>query len=803
MATGFSTNSSNGGNGGHDDGSLTVAQIRAPSTPFDSDTDPFSDFHFSGREEVVTVKDVEDIVEAVKSSFAKFIEVQRSYLDQQSSESSTDSSESKNASSAESNSTSSQPSTTAEHNDENDSSSKGLTEAAVSDIIEAINDKNESLNSEIQDSMSEFKNGITSKLDSVNNEISEKLIESSSNDGSKDQKESTSSPSDSSNTGISANDMFKSFVEFMNGSVDKIKNKVDGLQESIDTISENKEETKNSDSSKDVKTSSDSQQTAISTEITPIDIVGQENKGISGRDNGSRSTPTDGENKATTDVNAKSDKNLTNSQEIDSGNLVDRIGGYFDKLFDDVGKMFSSDASNDKGMEETPSSTTSSSLSDVVNETNRLTKLLKTDIDGLSKTIGEVSDNGIAKSMVEMMVQNSMLQMISSNTVDGMSSMMSKMVDDKFGDVIRTINENSKTTSTVERDKNETSNNISDNAEKSTNNGLTANTTAIETGKPEIVDISKDGASSSADENTKSDSIQSSTVNMSNDKNAVEKTNTPSVGEAETKNGGGLLNLIGDAFDSFVSLFSTEKTKKVETSETTINSASNSDKTDNEKVTVSQQMVVVPELNDESKTVHEPTVETEVSNAVEKTTTSLNTGVYSDSKSLELAIQRAGLNNENVLHILDESYSDNEALLANFQELIDDFKENDKGVEGATQLGNVKAEDLLSYYLSGRDDRIEEMRRMNEAIAAASASSDENGVDNTDKTDSTKSKNGEKNGENVDGNVVGEVLENRKIMIERFDRLETSLQSSSSSMPSTQTIYMPIPDTKFEVDRIG
>jgi hypothetical protein len=784
MATGFSTNSSNGGNGGHDDGSLTVAQIRAPSTPFDSDTDPFSDFHFSGREEVVTVKDVEDIVEAVKSSFAKFIEVQRSYLDQQSSESSTDSSESKNTSSAESNLTPSQPSTTAENNDENDSSSNGLTEAAVSDIIEAISDKNESLNSEIRDSMTEFKNGITSKLDLVNNEISEKLIESSSNDGNKDQKESTSSPSNSSNTGISANDMFKSFVEFMTGSVDKIKNKVDGLQESIDTLSENKEETQNSDSLKDAKTSSDSQQTTISTEITPIDIVGQENK-------------------STTDVNAKSDKKSTNSQEIDSDNLVDRIGGYFDKLFNDVGKMFSSDASNDKGMEETPSSTTSSSLSDVVNETNRLTKLLKIDIDGLSKTIGKVSDNGIAKSMVEMMVQNSMLQMISSNTVDGMSSMMSKMVDDKFGNVIRTINENSKTTSTVERDNNETSNNSSDNAEKSTNNGLTANTTAIETGKPEIVDISKDGASSSADENTKSDSIQSSTVNMSNDKNAVEKTNTPSVGEAESKNGGGLLNFIGDAFDSFVSLFSTEKTKKVETTETTINSASNSDKTDNEKVTVSQQMVVVPELNDESKTVHEPTVETEVFNAVEKTTTSLNTGVYSDSKSLELAIQRAGLNNENVLHILDESYSDNEALLANFQELIDGFKENDKGVEGATQLGNVKAEDLLSYYLSGRDDRIEEMRRMNEAIAAASASPDENGVDNTDKTDSTKSKNGEKNGENVDGNVVGEVLENRKIMIERFDRLETSLQSSSSSMPSTQTIYMPIPDTKFEVDRIG
>ena len=93
---------------------------------------------------------------------------------------------------------------------------------------------------------------------------------------------------------------------------------------------------------------------------------------------------------------------------------------------------------------------------------------------------------------------------------------------------------------------------------------------------------------------------------------------------------------------------------------------------------------------------------------------------------------------------------------------------------------------------------------MNAAIAAASAEKEkkeQSGIGES--SDSSKKSANENEKETSDGNTVEKVLENRKIMIERFDRLETSLQSSSSSMPSTQTIYMPMPDNRFEVDRIG
>ena len=786
MAIGFSSDSTNGG---ADDGSLTVAQIHAPSTPFSSDTDPFNDFHFSGREDVVTVKDVEEIVEAVKSSFAKFIEVQRSYLDRQQSSdsSSTDSSESKNSSSAESTQTPSQPSNSVENDNENGSSSNGLTEAAVSDIIEAISEKNDLINAEIQDSIVDLKNGITSRLDSISNEISEKLIESSYGNEDKDQKNSPSSTADNSSMGISANDMFMSFVEFMTSSNERIENKVNDFQESLNSIIDSQKSIENFNSSSAKKIASNDFQSTISTEVNSVDIIGQENKDISGHDNGI-------------------EKNFKNTQENE--NLVSKIGDYFDSLFSDIGKIFSSnDLPNEENNESQSSMYGESSLSDVVNENNNLIKILKTDIDGISKSIGIISNDGIAKSMVEMMVQNSMIQMIASNTVEGMTSMMSKRIDENFGDIIRTINESNKISLTNKISDLEVSSSINSNSATSKNDESSRQTVDnenIKTGKPETVNIAKNNESSILNKNETSGS-QSSSVGNGVDSNSKKETeNNSSNGEVESKKNG-LFGFIEDAFDSFISLFKTETTKRDENSKT--NNYANYGSFSKPKIeeTILQPTVVAPVVEDNSsESKNESSIKTEISEEDLKSSISTNFGVYSDSESLEKVIQRAGLNNENVLRILDESYSDSEALLANFQEMIDGFKKNDNEVEGATQLGNVNARDLLNYYLSGRESRIEEMNRMNAAIAAASAEKEKKEQTRIDESSDSSKKSANENGkETSDGNTVEEVLENRKIMIERFDRLETSLQSSSPSMPSTQTIYMPIPDTKFEVNRIG
>lgn len=789
MAIGFSSDSSNGGNSGHDDGSLTVAQIRAPSTPFSSDTDPFNDFHFSGREDVVTVKDVEEIVEAVKSSFAKFIEVQRSYLDRQQSSdsSSTDSSESKNSSSAESTQTSSQPSNSVENFDEDGSLSNGLTEAAVSDIIEAVSKKNDLINAEIQDSIVDLKNGITSKLDSISNEISEKLIESSSENEDRNQKNQPSLTAANSSMEISANDMFMSFVEFMTGSNERIENKIDGFQESLNLIINNQKNIENSAFSSNKKNAFADSQSTISTEVNTVDIVGQENKGISGHDN---------------DI----EENVQNTHENES--LVSKIGDYFDSLFSDIDKIFfSNDLSNEENNKSQSLTYSESSLSDVVNENNRLIKILKTDIDGMSKSIGIISNDGIAKSMVEMMVQNSMIQMVASNTVEGMTSIMSKRIDEKFGDIIRTINESNKASLTDKTSDNKVSSFTDSNSVISKNDESSeqsANDGSIKTGKPETVDISKNGESAILNKSETSGS-QSPSVGNGVDSNSKKESEKHSYsGEAESKKNG-IFGFIEDAFDNFISLFKTETTKKDENSKIVNSSNSVSFSKPKTEETILQPTVVAPVVEySSSESKNTSSIKTEISKEDLKSSISTNLGVYSDSESLEKAIQRAGLNNENVLRILDESYSDSEALLANFQELVDGFKKNDSEVEGATQLGNVNAQDLLNYYLSGRESRIEEMNRMNAAIAAASAEKEkkeQSGIGES--SNSSKKSANENEKETSDGNTVEKVLENRKIMIERFDRLETSLQSSSSSMPSTQTIYMPMPDNRFEVDRIG
>ena len=537
MAIGFSSDSSNGGNSGHDDGSLTVAQIRAPSTPFSSDTDPFNDFHFSGREDVVTVKDVEEIVEAVKSSFAKFIEVQRSYLDRQQSSdfSSTDSSESKNSLSAESTKTSSQPSNSVENFDEDDSSSNGLTEAAVSDIIEAVSEKNDLINAEIQDSIVDLKNGITSKLDSISNEISEKLIESSSSENEdRNQKNQPSLTAANSSIGISANDMFMSFVEFITGSNERIENKIDGFQESLNLIIDNQKNIENSGFPSNKKIAFADSQSTISTEVNTVDIVGQENKGISGHDN---------------DIK----ENVQNTHENES--LVSKIGDYFDSLFSDIDKIFSSnDLSNEENNESQSSTYSESSLYDVINENNRLIKILKTNIDGISKSIGIISNDGIAKSMLEMMVQNSMIQMVASNTVEGMTSMMSKRIDEKFGDIIRTINESNKASLTDKTSDNKVSSFTDSNSVISKNDESSeqsANDGSIKTGKPETVDISKNGESAILNKSETSGS-QSPSVGNGVDSNSKKESEKHSYsGEAESKKNG-IFGFIEDAFDNFI-----------------------------------------------------------------------------------------------------------------------------------------------------------------------------------------------------------------------------------------------------------
>ena len=90
-----------------------------------------------------------------------------------------------------------------------------------------------------------------------------------------------------------------------------------------------------------------------------------------------------------------------------------------------------------------------------------------------------------------------------------------------------------------------------------------ANDGSIKTGKPETVDISKNGESAILNKSETSGS-QSPSVGNGVDSNSKKESEKHSYsGEAESKKNG-IFGFIEDAFDNFISLFKTETTKKDE-----------------------------------------------------------------------------------------------------------------------------------------------------------------------------------------------------------------------------------------------
>lgn len=192
---------SNSGNDVGGQGVLAGQVFSDSDAVYKYNPNPVGDFQFSGREDVVTVKDIEEIVKSVRDCFEHFIEVQRSYLDRRS-QTSNDSS-----SSEEGNDGSSTTST---------SDSSGLTERTNFDIIkEELSKDITSSKEDILKSISDIHTDISTKIENTTVDISEKLIKNN-------EKEENSSYLDS-------------VVDFMSSTAGDIKNAITDIFSSKDT----------------------------------------------------------------------------------------------------------------------------------------------------------------------------------------------------------------------------------------------------------------------------------------------------------------------------------------------------------------------------------------------------------------------------------------------------------------------------------------------------------------------------------------------------------------------------------------
>lgn len=199
----------NGNDNGNETGGQGVlnAQIYSDSTakyPFEPN--PVGNFVFSGREDVVTVKDIEEIVKTIRDCFENFINIQRSYLDRQSQTITNDGSSSSDTTDGADSSTST-----------NQSNSSGLTEQADFDIIKKEISKDiSSSKDEILKNFSDIYTDISSKIENNTVNISEKLIESS-NENINDE-------------------YINSFIEYMSSTIDDVKNEITDIASSKEPL---------------------------------------------------------------------------------------------------------------------------------------------------------------------------------------------------------------------------------------------------------------------------------------------------------------------------------------------------------------------------------------------------------------------------------------------------------------------------------------------------------------------------------------------------------------------------------------
>ena len=412
MADGTTSNSNEAA---QNDGSIQVAQIRAPSTPFNSDINPLYDFQFSGREEVVTVKDVEGIVSAVRDSFSKFIETQRSYLDRMNAQS-----ESSSASSERSSEGNSEALKKDNEQSKNEDYGSSLTEADISDKIKEFSEEINSSKDDTINSISELSSSIQINVDSIKNSIADKLVESNE-EQSNGENETDIEKTDE----MSLEDYTMSFVDFMSSSLPEME---DELYRRFSPIFEDFE-----NELLDKKTVVDEDESSEVDSAVNQSPIGIDDIKIDGLDEGFENAD---------DVQ----DDYGNEDESEFERYGRELTSSIDDLLSDIEDIslgIGSEDENDYNYNEVEIDSNPEnqdegrkSLYDVVYDMNGIVRNLVLDVNQISKFISGLSNDGVAKSIVDMLVQDSSMELMISKTFNGIGKSIVERIESNFGDVI-------------------------------------------------------------------------------------------------------------------------------------------------------------------------------------------------------------------------------------------------------------------------------------------------------------------------------------------------------------------------------
>ena len=721
------------------DQSMVVAQVRTPSTPFNSDMNPLSDFHFSDREEVVTVKDVEEIVSAVKDSFSKFIETQRSYLDRMNTQTSTSSQSSTTSDTKPENSTES-PKKEDDYNKIDDSNS-GLTEATISDIIQEFSEEINSSKNEILENISDLKTSIQTKEDSIQNVISEKLIESNENEDKDDSIEKEQSLDKNS-----SNDSTMSFVEFMSSSFSNIKDSISNVFSSLFEDADNKFDSIKSE----ISNTDEEAGSSISLPSTFTDI---ENVKIDEFDENKKSEPIE--------------ENDFSSNEFESygRELTSRLDDFFLNFNEDSenstvdvesSNEISTSTSDNGYFEEFKANQVS--MTDVVNETNEFVKSLVLDIDNIATSISGLENGGLAKSIVDMMVQDSSIELMISGTFDEISTSLVENIDSRFGEVIdflKRIEESSNVPHGTMNDRLVEKENEDDSSNG--NVETVAETVAVESlvEKVNIAGQSKDS------ENRTLDSVQN-------------KYNQTSSSAEQTTNNS-LFGFITDSIKKIASLFSTDKKDK--------SSEQNTDENVSENLTVSP----IVESGTDVDSIPRITVESENGeNKDEPYSSILNTA---NSELTQNSVTQDSVTSFN-------EYFDN--MISYFDDMIDSFK---KSIEDMVGENNIQSNGI------GEIPSVVENLDVQETVSPMVSET----KDETKTAQTTNSTTISEKGSNDDSEKLTEIQKavdrNKEYNGERFDKIEqmlngVSVNGGNGGGEGFSTAFVPEMTDNFEVERI-
>lgn len=734
MATGVSSNN----HSGPDDGSLVVAQIRTPSTPFESDMNPVADFPFSGREEVVTVKDVENIVKTLSDCFSRFIETQRNYLETQNTTDTEDSSKNESTAAETQPSENTQSSSTASNDASNDSD---LTEPAISDIIKStLDEKNSFLRDDLQNSVNNLGNVIDTKLESISGKITENLLDSE--DKNESSKNIANVNENDSKTEATFENSDGSFIDY----ISKIESNVDEVIE------------------KNLNSITESINNSISIDTETVGVFREENKGILGDVDAAvndvnlsiqKEDGIDG-NDGTSNINDTEDVEESADGNFVIGEMVEGVKGYLDELTDDIKTMFQT---------ETPGEPPVDFVRSGAKDGSELLALFRAESGDIEKKIGGLVDDGVAKSMLEVAAQTSMMQANAAETINGLSTMMYSGFNEKFGDVIQWIQDTQGRPITTESE--------------SSSAGTVSN-------------IVENGTPSDMESEVPDDVLHVATMAESmgeSDKNASTATSSSNDAENTAMDSyGGIGDFINGAISSVKSLF--EKT--VGTIKQ--NSGDDAKQNSNTSLTVVTQS---EENNNEASTTAvvtdaPTTANIDLTDDIEDIAAENDDYFESISEMMETA-------NDEMYKYIDRHEDSMDDMLSGFSDGMSLFDNIDKTNDETDVVDDI--DEILEQYFDENADVL------NGEMASSMA---KGAVDDEKNTEASKASaansgisenEGENNKQTGQDGLMGAVLENRSVAINGFDKIE-KLLTNGKSTSATQMIYTNTHDGAYEVERI-